>query len=89
LSTDSRSGSRATGQRGTGRLLRERADLGPNAQIIDRAECMLAHESMPIDQDEAGRDLGTAYCVPEAGIDYKRQMRAQISGEEFLRIPRR
>src|ERR1700692_2535900 len=49
------SGSRAAGQRGWVRLLGERADLGPDAQIIDRAECMLAHESMPIDQDEAGR----------------------------------
>jgi len=34
-------------------------------------------------------DAGTAYCVPEAGINYKRQMDAQISREEFLRIPRR
>jgi hypothetical protein len=33
-------------------------------------------------------DPGPAYCVPEAGSNYKRQMDAQISREEFLRIPR-
>src|ERR1700726_2348236 len=59
------SGSRAAGQRGWVRLLGERADLGPNAQIIDRAECMLAHESMPIDQDEAGR---AAHLVTLHGV---------------------
>jgi hypothetical protein len=29
-------------------------------------------------------DPGTAYCVPEAGINYKRQMTAQISDAETL-----
>jgi hypothetical protein len=34
-------------------------------------------------------EAGTAYCVPEAGINYKRQMKAADYGMEFLRIPRR
>jgi len=29
-------------------------------------------------------DTGTAYCVPEAGINYKRQMKAQIHPPEIL-----
>jgi len=29
-------------------------------------------------------DIGTAYCVPEAGINYKRQMKAQIYTREIL-----
>jgi hypothetical protein len=29
-------------------------------------------------------DIGTAYCVPEAGINYKRQIKAQIHSLEIL-----
>jgi len=34
-------------------------------------------------------DAGTAYCVPEAGINYKRRIKALISAWKFLRISRR
>jgi hypothetical protein len=29
-------------------------------------------------------DIGTGYCVPEAGINYKRQIEAQIYPRETL-----
>jgi len=29
-------------------------------------------------------DIGTAYCVPEAGINYKRQIKAQNNCREIL-----
>jgi hypothetical protein len=29
-------------------------------------------------------DIGTAYCVPEAGINYKRKIKGQIYSREIL-----
>jgi len=34
-------------------------------------------------------DLGTAYCVPEAGINFKWQIQVRTKAWNFLRIPRR
>jgi hypothetical protein len=32
-------------------------------------------------------DAGTAYCVPEAGINYKRQMKTQINAGNSCEFP--
>jgi hypothetical protein len=47
-----------------------RADGRPSAAIILRLVLTI--------------DIGTAYCVPEAGINYKRQMKAQNNCREIL-----
>jgi hypothetical protein len=46
------------------------ADGRPSAAIVLRLVLLI--------------DIGTAYCVPEAGINYKRQIRARNYRREIL-----
>src|ERR1700679_540508 len=61
-------GGRTAGQCRRFRLLRERADLSADAQVVDRAERMLAHLALLIDQNQAGR---AAHLVAVHGVRYR------------------